>query len=71
MVTKRWVVYLSRRKVVRVPVFEMRVYRALRMIGCVFDSLDDTGLNRLIAFRKFLDAFVGSVLDRGQALRVA
>jgi hypothetical protein len=47
------------------------VHGTLRVIGCVFDPVNDTGLKRLIAIGKFLHALVGRIRNRRKALTIA
>ena len=42
--------------------------RAFGMISRVFHAFDNTSFESLICVGKFLDAFVGGILDRGKAL---
>src|SRR5581483_1582021 len=61
----------SGRQIIGTAIFQVRVHRPLRMIGCIFAALYGCRLKGLVGLCKFLDGFVGSIFNIRELLHIA
>jgi len=61
----------TRRKIVRMPIFQMSVHRPLRMISRILDAFDNARFERLIVLGKLLNALVRRIRDRRELLAIS
>ena len=53
------------------PVFQVRVHRALGMVAGIFDAFDCSSLESLVSFREFFHAFFVRIFNQREFLQIA